>query len=266
MTTEPVASSTMTRTAAASMSSSARIMRAVLIISSVISTAIITTLIVTVLVDGPPALQIVVLFGVGVVGAIVTVAVAGFVAEVSPLEAAVQERMWIPGTLAGLLWVGAVVTLQGPFVVGCLVVAVFAVWAGRVDHRSHCLPIELTIVCSVVAAGTVAVAGIGGVDGVDGGSTLRAFAAAAALGAVLTVIGAATRMFAFGDVLLAVPLALLIGFWAVPPVVMLPFVASVLAVPATIVAAGRARSMSVELPFGPALVAAAVLLLGVAAS
>lgn len=263
MTTEPVASSTMTRTAAASMSSSARIMRAVLIISSVISTAIITTLIVTVLVDGPPALQIVVLFGVGVVGAIVTVAVAGFVAEVSPLEAAVQERMWIPGTLAGLLWVGAVVTLQGPFVVGCLVVAVFAVWAGRVDHRSHCLPIELTIVCSVVAAGTVAVAGIGGVDG---GSTLRAFAAAAALGAVLTVIGAATRMFAFGDVLLAVPLALLIGFWAVPPVVMLPFVASVLAVPATIVAAVRARSMSVELPFGPALVAAAVLLLGVAAS
>lgn len=238
-------------------------MRAVLITSAVISKAIITTLIVAVLVDGPPALQIVVLFGAGVVGAIATVAVSGFVAEVSPLEAAVQERMWISGTLAGLLWVGAVVSLQGPFLVGCLVVAVFAVWAGRVDHRSHSLPIELTSICSVVAAGTVAAAGVGGVDG---GSTSRAFAAAAALGAVLTVIGAATGMFAFGDVLLAVPLALLIGFWAVPSVVLLPFVASLLAVPATIVAAVRARSMSVELPFGPALVAAGALLLGVAAS
>ncbi|MFH5208103.1 hypothetical protein [Antrihabitans spumae] len=236
-------------------------MPALTITSIVIGTAIITTLIVAVLVDGQPALQMLVLFGVGVVGAIATVAVSGFVAEVSPLEAAVQDRMWIPGTLAGLLWVGAVLTLQGPFLVGCLVVAVFAVWAGRVDHRSHCLPIELTTITGVVAAGTVAVAGV---VGVDGGSTLAAFVAAAGLGAVLTVIGAATGMFAFGDVLLAVPLALLIGFWAVPPVVLLPFVASVLAVPATIVAAVRARSMSVELPFGPALIAAAALLLGVA--
>ena len=208
---------------------------------------------------------LVLLIAAAAAGAALTGALLPLIERYAPAEARVRHRAWIPALLAGLLWAAAVYRFpEDPYLFACLPVTVLVVWAAWVDWRCHALPLQLTL-----GAGAVAAAGVVLADAASGstGSWIRAIALGAALGGALTLVGVlAPQLFAFGDVLLAIPLAILIGYWGWEQALMLPFAAALAALPGTLIAAVRARSLAVYLPFGPALVAGAVLMIAAASA
>ncbi|MBF6333615.1 prepilin peptidase [Nocardia transvalensis] len=169
----------------------------------------------------------------------------------------VDSLLWVPAILVALLWWGAVTRFGWSlYTAACVVVAVPVVWAAWIDLRTRTLPPRLTTTGIAAAVVGVLAAGVS-----EPGPAVRAMLAGAVGFAVLSVVGGALQPYAFGDVLLATPLVMLVGFWGWSPVLGLLLVASVVALPVTVVAMIQARRWSVALPFGPSMVVAAVIVL-----
>lgn len=166
---------------------------------------------------------------------------------------------WATGGVAGVA--AAVVALAvGPHLVLPLFVGlvVLSTGLGAIDLACHRLP--LILVNPAIVAGAVLLAGVAAVTG-DWGSYGRALLGALVLGAVFLLLYLVPgQNLGFGDVRLAVLLGLFLGWLGWPQVVwgiLLPWLVNGPVV-LVLLLAGRVGRKS-RLPFGPALLAGALL-------
>ncbi|GAB4590062.1 hypothetical protein [Nocardia sp. IFM 10818] len=163
----------------------------------------------------------------------------------------------VPAALTAMLAVAAWITF-GPsvFAVTCVAVTgpvVAAVWT---DLWIRELPPRLTNTALAATTAGLAVAGLA-----DPGSSVRALSAGAVAFVVLTLLGWLGRLFSYGDVFLATPLVMLVGFHSGAAILGLVQLTVLAALPGTVWAMLRARSHRVQPPLGPALLVAAVIVL-----
>lgn len=173
------------------------------------------------------------------------------------LRSSVPGPWWVPVSVIVAVVAGASVTFGfSVFTLVCWVVSVPVVLAGWTDLRTRMLPLPLTLTALGAATAGVLVAGFA-----DPAASVRAVSAGVVTFMVLTVIGAVLKPYAFGDVLLATPLAMLLGFCGWPYLAAFPLVTSLVAFPGAVIVVVRARSMSTEMPLGPPMIVATVVLL-----
>lgn len=177
--------------------------------------------------------------------------------ESSALRAVAHQ--YVPVLLIAALWVGAVARYGwSPYMLACAAVAAPAVWAAWTDLHTRTLPLKLTLSALAAAVIGVLVAGVHAP-----GAAAHAMLAGLATFAALSVIGGLLRPYAFGDVLLATPLAMLAGYHDWASVAGLAVLTSVVSVPVAVAVMIRDRTLRAVLPLGPSLLVAAVIVIGI---
>lgn len=164
---------------------------------------------------------------------------------------------WVELGTAALLAVVAVRTGPSPLLPAWLWLAGWAVLLTVVDLQHKLLPNRALL--PATAGGVVLLTGAAVVTG-DGAALLRAAVSAVALGAVLYLMVLVTpNGLGLGDVKLGPLLGLYLGWLGVAPVVLGVFLGFVVqAVLAVVLLAARRVSRDSALPFGPALLAGAL--------
>jgi leader peptidase (prepilin peptidase)/N-methyltransferase len=185
----------------------------------------------------------------------------------SGCQRALGPQWWVLALVAALG--GGILTLSLPHAalaaVAAVALAVLGTWLGAVDVACHRLP-SIIVIPSIVV-GAVALVAVSAGTG-DWGSLGRAALGALALGVVYLLLYALPGgNLGFGDVQLAVALGLLLGYlgWAqvlwgalLPWLVNAPVVVALLLM-------GRVGPRS-RVPFGPSMLAGAVLAVAVVAA
>ncbi|MEV6774385.1 hypothetical protein AB0N05_37690 [Nocardia sp. NPDC051030] len=176
----------------------------------------------------------------------------------SPQVGPMVPRPWsVPAIAAVAVCAGAAAKFgTSLFTVVCMVVAIPVTVAAWTDLRTKTLPLPLAAIAITGAVVGTVIAGV-----VDPGSSVRGLLAGVAAFLVLSLVGALTQVYAFGDVLLVTPLAILLGYQGWEFLGRAAVFVPVVALPAALIAIVRARSWKASAPLGPWLLVSAVIAL-----